>query len=434
MAVDCIIVGAGLAGLTCGIRLAQQGLRTIIFSGGMNSLHFSSGCIDLLGHDAKGQMLESPWSTLNALPQTQPEHPYAKIGVGGIKQALTFFQTEMAKEELDFFANGEDNHFHFSALGVTKPTHLSQHSVFNERLQLAIVEKHPIAVLDFEGYRDCFASLMVSQLVKNPLFDQIEFQGGTVRLPAYAEKKKNLHEFRSVDLARVFNSETYLPRIAAQIRRAAGGAKVAILPAFVGIEKAKSIHQRLEQMTEMSIFEVPSLPPSILGMRIDRALRSRFCAYSGELSDGDRVVGGEFAGSLLDHVHTKNFGHTRHCADWYVLSTGSFFSNGLASRFDRMIEPLFDLQLDASQDRSEWYSPTIFNKNSHPYLSYGVTTDHQFRPRTRELEVISNLYCVGALLSGYNPVSEASGGGVAIASGYYVAEKIIEEHRQKSQA
>ena len=47
MIYDCVIIGGGLAGLTCGIKCAKEGLHTVIISGGMNSLHFSSGSIDL---------------------------------------------------------------------------------------------------------------------------------------------------------------------------------------------------------------------------------------------------------------------------------------------------------------------------------------------------------------------------------------------------
>jgi glycerol 3-phosphate dehydrogenase (quinone) subunit B (EC 1.1.5.3) len=37
------------------------------------------------------------------------------------------------------------------------------------------------------------------------------------------------------------------------------------------------------------------------------------------------------------------------------------------------------------------------------------------------------LFCGGSVLSGYNPVSEACGGGVAVSTGFKCAERIIKE-------
>lgn len=56
----------------------------------------------------------------------------------------------------------------------------------------------------------------------------------------------------------------------------------------------------------------------------------------------------------------------------------------------------------------------------------GVKTTPQLQA-IKSGHVIDNVYCAGAILSGYNPVLEGSGSGVAISSGFHAAESIIKQ-------
>jgi glycerol-3-phosphate dehydrogenase subunit B len=418
-------MGGGIAALSCGIKCASAGLRTGIISGGMSALHFSSGSIDLYGYHPDRKIVYQPFEHVAELITREPEHPYTKCGLDVIREALAFFQEETARGGLDLYHNGEANHFHVSTLGTVKPTYFSQRSVFNESVKESFRKRPKIALLTFSGYRDFYPELAAVNLRKSSLFSHLEIVTGEITLPVHGNTPRNPHEFRSIDIARIFDTERFIQNIADQIRKASQGAAFAGLPAFIGINNYKKIHRRLLDLTGILVYEIPTLPPSILGMRIDDALKRRFAELGGEFIAGDRVTGGEIIDGKLDHVHTDNHGTTRIRAGHYVMATGSFFSGGLVSEFNNIREPIFNLRLYRDNERNRWYLPRFLDTAGHPFLEYGVTTNGNLNPVTEEGRTVENLFCAGALLARYNPVSEGCGGGVAVSTGYAAAKKII---------
>lgn len=427
MKYDALIIGGGLAGLTCGIRCAGAGLRTAILSGGMNSLHFSSGSIDLAGYDENGEVVKKPFDQVKKIIRTRKDHPYAKAGLPVIQKAMDFFIDKTSRAGLTLNHNADMNHFHITGLGMLKPAYLSQESVFSPRGLEVVNSREKIAVMNFSGFRDYYPEQTVAYLKKNRIFADREIVQGEVSLPWYMNTQRNLHEFRSTDLARIFETEKYLPRIAEEIRKAAGDATTVSLPAFLGINNYQAIRRRLEEMTGKFIYEIPTLPPSILGLRIDHALKDSFIGHGGEFIAGERAESGPTDSGMLEYINTRNTGREAVSAKFYVLTTGSFFSGGLTSDSQKIMEPVFNFKVNSDGKRNKWYSYFFFDAKSHPFLSYGVETDKNFNPANSRGKTVKNVFCAGAVLSGYDPVRESCGGGVAISSGFACAEKIIGE-------
>ncbi|MBR2497827.1 MAG: FAD-binding protein, partial [Parabacteroides sp.] len=126
----------------------------------------------------------------------------------------------------------------------------------------------------------------------------------------------------------------------------------------------------------------------------------------------------------LKSIQTTNHGNMKFEADHFVLATGSFFSHGIVASPDKVYEPILGLDVDAEGSRSEWYDRNLFKPQ--PYMKFGVSTDANFRVK-KEGKTLSNMYAVGAVLSGFNPIKEGCGAGVSILTYLSVAHEILKK-------
>ena len=423
MKFDTIIIGGGLAGLTCGLRLAKAKKKVAVVSGGLNSQNFASGSIDLLGFLGSKPVTE-PFDAINELiaSDTAKAHPYTKTGIKIVRDAIDFLAEETAAQGLELFRDGGRNHFKITPLGALRPTYLSQRSIWHERLAGTLRSISRVAILGFDGYRDFHPAITAANLRRHPRASAISIESGFLELP---DEGRNQFEFRSVDIARIFERDGNLRLIAEQIGKRFSDAQMIGLPCCIGVFNYNETYERLCELTGKTVFEIPTPPPSLPGMRLDEAVKSRYKGF-GMYMAGDRILSASAVDGLATCAVTESAPEIRLEADSFVLATGSFLGGGLVSTFDEGIrEPLFGLAVDADHDRSAWYSPRFFAKESHPFLSYGVATDRHLRAKERSGKVIQNLFCAGAVLSGYDPVREGSGGGVAAATGYAAAERIL---------
>ena len=109
-------------------------------------------------------------------------------------------------------------------------------------------------------------------------------------------------------------------------------------------------------------------------------------------------------------------------ADNYVLATGSFQSEGLKSNYVKVFEPIFDLDVDAGDNRTDWIDENVYN--AQPYMTYGVKTNNQLQTQ-KNGSVIENLYAIGSVLSGHNAIKQADGTGVSLITAVAVAKNLL---------
>ena len=160
MKFDTIIIGGGLAGLTCGIALQRQGVKCAIVSAGHSALHFSSGSFDLLNTLPDGTPVESPLKAMESLPAT---HPYAKIGSGRIKALADEAKSLLCSCGVAVKGDAETPHLRFTPMGTTKPTWLSFEEIATlDKPGVSLGEK--LLIVNFAGFLDFNTAFIAKEL------------------------------------------------------------------------------------------------------------------------------------------------------------------------------------------------------------------------------------------------------------------------------
>ncbi|MGL4456509.1 MAG: anaerobic glycerol-3-phosphate dehydrogenase subunit GlpB, partial [Plesiomonas sp.] len=149
----------------------------------------------------------------------------------------------------------------------------------------------------------------------------------------------------------------------------------------------------------------------------------------GLLMNGDQVRSATLESDRVQALYTRNHEDIPVQADYVVLASGSFFSNGLVAEFDRIREPIFGLDVVDTGERAQWSNPQFLT--SQPFLQFGAQVDNQLRAR-KAGKTIENLYVIGSVLGGYDPIYLGCGAGVSVTTALTVAEQILQ--RQEAHA
>lgn len=411
MKFDVVIIGGGLAGLTAGIDLTANGKRVAIISAGQSSLHFSSGSFELLGYDRHGVPVERP---LDAIGQLDADHPYRRIGMDSIMKNVDKVAPMLEKAGIAVVGSHERNHWRITPMGVFKNAWLS----VADYLPLESRDKLPwrkVALINLKGFLDFYPRFIAAGLEPRGVECEIK----TVSVKSLDDQRVSATEMRATNIARVLHGEA-LDQLAKEINAAAGDVDAILFPAVTSFEEMNEM-RRLKELVKKPIHFMATMGTSVPGVRTQIRLQKYLRKLGGFYMIGDAVIRGKFTGTRLDAIQTVNFGDDLLEADNFIFAAGSFFSHGLQATPDKIVEPIFDLDVPAPTVRAEWFDTDLFKPQ--PYMRYGVATDGDFRA-LRDDKPIDNLYVVGAALGGAESLIEGSGAGVATLSALHVTDKI----------
>lgn len=410
MKFDIIIIGGGLSGLICGIRLQRGGARCAIVSTGQSALHFSSGSFDLLNRLPDGTKVEHPEEAAGALPEG---HPYRLLGAEFARYAREARETFEACG-IAVRGNSERNHLHLTPMGTFKSTWLTL-ADFTPFDSTEAFRGKRVKILNFNGFLDFNTGFVAEALENGSATCLME----SISLPEIDRLRSNPTEMRAVNIARVLDKPAVFDRFIEEIQLRSADTDVIVVPAVYGLDSAQPAQRLAELRPE--VVAIPTMPPSVAGIRTQQQLRRAFEELGGVFMAGDTVVKAEIAGNRVERIHTVNHAEVALQAGNFVLASGSFFSKGLIADMTRITEPLFDLDVRHDADRAAWYDPDFFHAQN--YLTYGVAVDERFHA-LKQGRALENLYAVGSVLSGFNPIHEGCGAGVALLTALCAADQM----------
>ncbi|WP_373819188.1 glycerol-3-phosphate dehydrogenase subunit GlpB [Glaesserella sp.] len=421
---DVVIIGGGLAGLTCAIALQQQGKRCAIINNGQAALDFSSGSMDLLNRLTSGQKVEKFCKSFELLKTELPQHPYCLLGKQRTLEKAQQFEQLAASLNLDLLGSSAQNHLRVTPLGGLRGTWLSPNSVPTIEDGKCFPYKR-IAVLGIEGFHDFQPQLLADNLIQHPAFADCELTIGYLRIPQLDQLRNNAREFRSVNISQLLEHKLAFRDLVREIKEAAGSASAIFLPACFGLDD-QSFFNSIKKSVGVAMFELPTLPPSLLGIRQHKQLRQRFEQLGGLMLNGDRAMKADIEEGRVTRIYTNLYPQDAISAKDFVLASGSYFSNGLIAQFEQVIEPVFGADVIGCKkfdknDRLSW-TATRF-ASPQPYQSAGVAINHQCQVR-KDGQFIANLYAAGNVIGGFDSLALGCASGVAVITALAVADEI----------
>ena len=412
MRTDTVIMGGGLSGLTCGIALAKRGQRVAIVASGQSTLLFNGGSMELLGN-IDGKAVNAPLEAIATLPQG---HPYRKIGANRIAALAGQAKQLLADTGINMTGNATANHWRVTPMGIAKPAWLT----LDDHLRIDDLAQLPakrVALMSIRGFFDQPNGMLANGLQELGFeVEKVEFTTDDI-----TALRRSPSEMRATTLAKRLVSSNALQRTADQINNLAGDADMVLMPSVFGQTDAADF-QTLQSLVKKPLRLVATLSPSVAGGRMQTLLRHYFKMLGGNYLMGDSAVSGQFDGDKLLSVTTAKLGDMPLRANNFVLASGSFISRGLIANYERVYEPVFDLDVDADSDREQWSRFGVLEPQA--YSRYGVATDGDLRC-LKQGKPIQNLRAIGSVLSGHDAVKMGDGTGVSLLTALAAARGIL---------
>lgn len=408
MSKSLLVVGAGLSGLFGAILAARRGAAVRLIAEGRGGLTLSHGCIDIW---RDGDMRFS-------LERLDRGHPLRLAGWASLEAAFAAFLDLMHECHLSYAGSLERKWRLPTAMGSVHITSAAPVSLASGSLD----EAGPIHIGGLVALRDFSASLAAAGLRAQGA----DVAGTIDLLLPDASTPRDLY---AQEIGVRLEDESYRRAVADTWRPRLRGVRRLGVPAVLGRDRSLDVLASLEESLGVELFEIPTLPPSLPGLRLERALLRLALDAGVDMIEGPSVRGevdGRSAGRLVSGVVATTAGGPRvYRAQAVLLATGGPLHGGWLSFSNGEVqEAVFGLPIEAPEDREQWVAPTLFE--GQPFAHFGVRVDEQFRPcDSRNRPHFENLFAAGGLLAGSDRTLEGSRQGVDLASAFAAVEAAL---------
>lgn len=411
--IDCrlFVIGAGMSGMAAAVFASRRGLQTVL-AGGTGESIFASGLIDLMGvhPPAQGNTWDDPWAAIAAATRDDPRHPYARLNAGDIRQALDEMFAFLETAGLPYRRRADRNVDVLTAVGTLKRTYgvpLTMWAGVEAREKRA-----PGLIVDIRGLKG-FSARQIAATVGH------RWPGLAAARVSFPDTE-NRGEVYGEHLARSLALTDIREALAERIRPLVGQVSVVGLPALLGVARSHEITSDLAERIGLPVFEIPTIPPSVPGVRLKETFEQSLPPKGVRLLLNRRVLSVKMrAGGGFEAAVGRENVESIVRADAVILATGRYLGGGLRADRSRIRETLFDLPVFQPEDRNRWHRPNFLDPRGHPVNRAGLETDRSFRPtRPDGTPAAPGLFAVGTLLAHQDWMRMKCGAGLAVASAY----------------
>lgn len=414
---DLAVVGSGLAGMAASIFALKRGISTAQ-AGNTGAIAYTTGYLDLLGAsgDSSSALLNDPWAGIKQLQNDQPQHPLARVSEEDIRKAFIEFTSFLGECGIVYGAPTDHNVSVMTPAGTVKPT-LSAPATMQAGVD-AYAQKAKCIIVDFNGLRGFSGRQVVANLQKT--------------WPSLSAERITFPEMEHGEIypevmARALEVPGTREKLAETIKQIRGDAEFIGMPAIMGMHNPDTVMEDLTRLIGCPVFEIPTMPPSVPGIRLREMFEQVFPEKGLTLVPQQKVKNIDFSGERVELSLCDNYGPIIIHAKTVILATGRFLSGGLEAEIDGISEPLLNLPVTQPESRDDWYSTRYMDKEGHQIHKCGIEVDDAFRPLNSEGHVVDpRLFAAGVIIAHQDWIRGRCGAGVAIATAF----KAVEEAQQ----
>jgi glycerol-3-phosphate dehydrogenase subunit B len=296
-----------------------------------------------------------------------------------------------------------------SPAGTYKPTFCMPHTM--SQSTQARSSRARVLFLDFIGLEGFSAQEIIANLSS-------QWPGLRAQRIAFPDMESGAQVYPEV-MARALEVPETRRRLANQIKQLAGDAEYIALPAILGIHKPDHIHQEMERLVGLPIFEIPTIPPAVPGIRLRELLEQQLASKGVTVITQQKVAAVNFTDQGIQLSHEDHYGTVNIQANKILLASGRFLSGGLTADQNSLRETLMNLPVQQPDNREEWFSDEYFDHNGHAVNRSGIMVNDQFQVVDHQGIVVDpRLYAAGIVLANQDWIRQRCGAGIAIASAY----------------